>query len=101
MATHEVDILQVKTDDQGAKFVKPSESAFAGKAIFVDYRVEQASAAQFDRVPVAPVFGDIGNDVVIETDFPSIAGVESTVRVEESPGNRQAKALDGFEGRLN
>ena len=87
MATHKVDFLEIKTNKNSAKLVNPSESTFTDKAVFVDRRVEQAFAAAFGRFPVALVFGDVGNELVIEADFAGVTGVKGTVGIEVCSGN--------------
>ncbi len=40
MTTHEVDFLEIKAKQQSPKLVNSGKGAFAGKAVFVDGRIE-------------------------------------------------------------
>ncbi len=82
MANHKVDFLEIKMDKQGTKFINPSESAFAGKAIFVNGGIEQPFASQFGSLAIALVFVDVGNEVMIEADFACLTGIEAAVGIE-------------------
>ena len=100
VATHEVHILAIKTYEQSPEFVDPGKGALAGKTVFVDVWIEEALTASLGMLAVAPVFGNVGDDTMIEAHFASRIGIESTVGIEESALKNEAQALHELEGGL-
>ena len=100
VATHEVDILAIKTDEQSPEFVDPGKGALTGKTMFVDVGIEEALTTSFRMLAVAPVFGNVRNDTVIEAHFASRFGIKSTISIEVSTLRIEAQALHGLEGSL-
>ena len=86
-------ILAVIADEQRPKLVNPGETAFTGEALFIKGSIEEAFPSTFDGFPVALILADVGNDLVIETDFAGFQRIKGTVGVEECSGNRQSQAL--------
>ena len=89
MASQEVRILAIKTDQERTKLVNPGETAFTGEPSFVDLGVEQAFTTTFGRFTVAFVFGHIGDYPMIEAGFAGIRQLETrlpdyAVSVEEA-----------------
>ena len=100
MRTQKVSILAVEADEQGTELVDPGETALIGEAVLVDCGVEQALAPSLWLFAVACVFGDIGDELMIETHAACLTGVKGSVGVEVSPGNPQTKPFHRFEGGL-
>jgi hypothetical protein len=61
MTTQEIDFLEIKPNQESAKFVDPRESALADEALAINGEVKQPFAAPFGSVTVAFIFWDIGN----------------------------------------
>lgn len=100
VATHEVHILAIKTDEQSSEFVDPGKGALTGKTMFVDVGIEKALTTSFGMLAVAPVFGNVRNDTMIEAHFTSRFGVKSTIGIEVSTLKIEALALHELEGSL-
>ena len=100
MSTQEVGIFAVKADEQRAELINPGETAFVGKAPFVDLGVEQAFASTLGSLAIAFVLSDVGDNPIVETDFAGLAGIKSAVGVEKRACDVQAQALHAFEGGL-
>jgi hypothetical protein len=47
VATHEVHILPIKTDEQSPESVDPAKGALTGKTMFVDVGIEEALTTSF------------------------------------------------------
>lgn len=87
MSAKKVGILAVKTDEQSSKLIDPSKTTFTGEALLVDGGIEQPFPSTLDGFSVALVLADIGNDVVVETDFASLKRIKSAVSVEIGSDN--------------
>lgn len=95
-----VDVLTVITNQQSTELIHPGKAAFRGEALFVNGQVEQAFSSTFGRFAVAFVLSNIGNDMMVETDFTRFQRIESTVGVEIRPGEGQPQAFHVLESRL-
>lgn len=100
MSAQKVSILAFEPDQQSFEFINPGESAFTGKAPFVDFSIEQAFAASFGRFAIALVFVNVRNNTMIEAGFAGILGVKSLVGIEEGPLDIKFQTLHRFECRL-
>ena len=100
VTTHEVHILAIKTYEQSSEFVDPGKGTLAGKTMFVGIGIEKALATSFGMLAVAPVFGNVGNDTMIEADFASRFGIKSTIGIEVSTLKIEAQAFHELEGSL-
>jgi len=100
MGSEKAGIFTVIANEQGAKLVHPCKTAFTGKALFVDGRVEKPFTPAFDRFAVALVLTDVGNDLMVETHLARVQRVKGTIGIEESTGNGQSQALHLAEGAL-
>ena len=100
MTAQEVGIVAVITQSQGTKFIDPGKGSFTGKPLRVDRFVEEPLPSPFDPLTITLIFGDVGNDSMIETDFASSTGIEGAIRIEVGAGNRDAAAFDAFESGL-
>jgi hypothetical protein len=68
--------------------------------MLVDVGIEEPLATPFGMFAVAAVFGNIGNDTVIEAHFASGFGIESAISVEVSPLKVEPQTLHELEGGL-
>lgn len=100
MSAKKIGVLAVKTDQQSPELVYPGETALTGEAAFVDFGIEQAFAPTLGLLAIAFVFGDVGNDTVIETDFTGLKRIKSTVGIEKSSGNQESQSLHAAKGTL-
>ena len=100
MSAKKVGIFAVIANEQCSELVDPSKAALAAEALPVDRGIEQAFTPAFDGFPVAFVVADVGNDVVIETNFPRLKRIKGAVGVEESARNRQSQLLHPAKGIL-
>ena len=98
MATEKVDIFAIITEQQSPKLVDPSETAFTSEALLVNKGIEQPFTPALDSL--ALVLGDVGDKALIETDFAGRTGIESTVGIEQRPGDDQPQAFHHFESGL-
>ena len=100
VATHEVHILAVKTDEQSSEFVDPGKGTLTGKTMFVDVGIEKTLTTAFGMLAAAPVFGNVRNDTMIEAHLASRFGVKGAVGIEESPLKVETEAFHRLEGGL-
>ena len=100
MSAKKVGVLAVITNEQCSEFVNPSKTALTAETLLVNQGIEQAFAPTFRLFSVPLVLANVGDDTVIETDFPCFQRIKSTVSVEECSGNRQTEALHGMKGVL-
>lgn len=69
VSAKKVGILAVIANKQGTELIDPSKATFRREALFVNRRVEQAFPSAFGRFAVAFVLRNVGNDLMVETDF--------------------------------
>jgi hypothetical protein len=93
VATHEVYILAIRSHEQIPESVDPGKGALAGKTMFVDVGIEEALATAFGVPAVASVFGNTGNDTMIEAHFASRSAMKRTIGIEVSALKTEAQAL--------
>ena len=93
MSAKKVGVLAVITNEQCSEFVNPSKTAFTTETLLVDGGIEQAFAPAFGLFSVAFILANVGNDVMIETNFPCFQRIKGAVGIEERSGNRQTEAL--------
>jgi hypothetical protein len=79
---------------------RPHRRSLTDKPDRIDAGIEETLTATLGAFAITLVFGHVGNKLMIETDFARFFGIERTVRIEESTGNDQPQALDGFERLL-
>lgn len=95
-----VGILAIKTNEQCSKLVHPGKTAFTCETLLVNSGIEEPFSSPFGIFTVAFVLADVGNEMVIETDFASIKRIKGAVGVEKGTVNGQSQAFDGFESLL-
>jgi hypothetical protein len=100
MSTKEVDRFAIITNQQSAKLVNPSETAFTAKALGVDSGIEQAFTPTLGRFAVALIFGHVGDHAMIKTDFAGCTGIKGTIGIEQRPTDDQPQTFHHFEGGL-
>lgn len=100
MASQEKGCFAIKTQNQGSKLVDPSESVFAGEALFVDGGIEQALASAFHSLAVARVLGNVGDDFVVKAYLVSRFGIEGAVGIEKCADKGQPQAFEALESLL-
>lgn len=100
VSAKKVGIFAVIANQQGAKLIDPSEAPFRREALFVDGRVEQALPSAFGRFAVAFVLSNVGNDLMVETDFAGVQRIEGTVGIEIRTSKGQTQAFHVLESRL-
>lgn len=100
MSAQKVDIFSVITDQQSAKLVDPGEGTLTSETLVVDVGIEQAFSSSLGLLPIAGIFGDVGDQPVIEADFAPIARIESTVGVEKGTDKGQSQLFHLLEGGL-
>lgn len=71
-----IDNFTVKADQQGAEFVYPGETPFAGETPLVHLGIEQTFVTSLRLLPMALVFRYVGDQVIIEADLASVAGIK-------------------------
>lgn len=100
MSAKKVGVFAVITDEQRSKLVNPSETAFRGETLFVNERVEEPFSSPLGLFTVALIRADVGNDLMIETDFAGFERIKGAIGIEVRSGNRQSQALHPGKGIL-
>ena len=100
MSTKKVGVFAVIPDEQRSKLVNPSETAFRGEPLFVNERVEEPFSSPFGLFAVALILANVGNDMVIETDFAGFERIKGAIGIEVRSNNRQSQALHPSKGIL-
>jgi hypothetical protein len=100
MSTQKISIFIIKADQQRPKLVDPGEAALTGETLFVNVGIEQALTPAPGLFAITLVFGNVGDNQMIETDLAGGAGIKSGVGIEVGSGYHQAKPFHGFESGL-
>ena len=100
MSAQKVDSFPIIADQQSAKPVDPGEGTLTGEALVVDMVIEQAFSSALGLLAIAGIFGDVGDQPVIEADFAPIAAIESAVGVEKGTDTGQSQLFHLLEGGL-
>src|SRR5262249_5986104 len=85
---------------QGAEFIDPSKTALTGEALLVNGGIEEAFTPPFGLLAVTLVLADVGNDLMIETDFASFPGIKGAIGVEIGSGKGQSQTFHPAESDL-
>ncbi len=100
MTAQEISGLTIKADQESAKLVNPGKASFATKTPLVNTGVEKAFAPPFRLFAVALVLGNIGDKLVIETNFARVLCIESTISIKVGTRDAQSMSFHLFEGGL-
>ena len=100
VSTKKVGVFAVIPEEQRPKLVNPSETAFSGELLFVNERVEELFSSLFGQFAVALILANIGDDMVIETDFAGFTCVKSTIGIEVGSSNRQSQVFHTLKSGL-
>lgn len=79
--------------------VNQGKGTFTHNVLFVDGGIEITLSPAYRGATIALVFIHIGNDLMIEADFSSLAGIKGTVGVKDSSGKGRPSPFHGLEGR--
>ena len=90
-----------KSNQQGLEDVNPGEGAFTDKAVFVHITVELALPSAFDRLSIALIFNNIGNNPTIPQHLPGFPRVKATISIEERTVIVEVTALHVLEQLLD
>ena len=100
MSTEKVGVLAVKANEQRSELIHPGKTALTAETLLVDGGIEETFPSAFGGFPVAFILTNVGNDTVIEADFPCLQRIKSAVSIEISPSNRQSQAFHTAKGGL-
>lgn len=98
MCTHEMSHFVVNAHQQNTEFVNPSKCSFTTEPSFVDFGIEKPFGFAFGFFAGAPIFHDVGNDLVVEACPAGGFDIKGRVSIEVAADNRNAQALDELEG---
>ena len=72
-----------KSGQQGLEYINPRERSLTDKAVFVHLTVELPLPSAFDRLSIALVFNNVGNNSTIPQHLPGFPRVKATISIEE------------------
>lgn len=90
MACQEISRLQVKTNQQGTKLVKPVKGRFDDKAVFVNLGVEAPFSTGLTALPIAFVLCHVRDDPMNEAHFARLAGIKGASGIQDCASDNPA-----------
>ena len=91
VSAHKMSGFTVIANQQCAELVNPGEGPFAAEAALVDFRIEGTFGSAFSSFARALVFGDVGNELVVEARPASGFGVKGRVGIARFEFSREVE----------
>ena len=93
MPTFEVAVATLKADQQTFEFVYPSKAPLNAEAVGVTLDFKESLAPGLGLLPIALVLRNVGNDLMIEAQFPRRFSVKACIHVEVAALDRHLAPL--------
>lgn len=97
MEAEEVGIPALKPDQQRLELINPGKRALGTKAVRVNRCVEEPLPPALRSFAVSLILRNIGNDTMIETDFPGCFRIKCAIRIKICSLDGQTPAFYSFE----